>query len=165
MTTPIHGMNRNCTFDYWFTSINTARKLYDDHAVTMVGTMKENKAEIPPSFVELRGRENSAMFAFSGVLTLLSCCPPKPKKKIVMLLSTMHRRGDTTETVRLPDMVQFYNETKCGVDTFDQLCHRYSVSRRTRRWPLTVFYGLLNAVGVNSMILLKGSHADDKDVG
>ncbi|KAK0050592.1 piggyBac transposable element-derived protein 4 [Biomphalaria pfeifferi] len=52
------------------------------------------------------------MFAFSGVLTLLSYCPPKPKKKIVMLLSTMHRRGDTTETVRLPDMVQFYNETK-----------------------------------------------------
>ncbi|KAK0059507.1 piggyBac transposable element-derived protein 4 [Biomphalaria pfeifferi] len=152
MTTPNHGTNRNCTFDNWFTSINTARKLYDDHAVTMVGTMKKNKAEIPPSFVELRGREkNSAMFAFSGVLTLLSYCPPKRKKKIVMLLSTMHRRGDTTETVRLPDMVQFYNETKCGVDTFDQLCHRYSVSRRTRRWPLTVFYGLLNAVGINSM--------------
>ncbi|KAK0046844.1 piggyBac transposable element-derived protein 4 [Biomphalaria pfeifferi] len=164
MTTPIHGTNRNCTFDNWFTSINTARKLYDDHAVTMVGTMKKNKAEIPPSFVELRGREkNSAMFAFSGVFTLLSYCPPKPKKKIVMLLSTMHRQGDTKETVRLPDMVQFYNETKCGVDTFDQLCHRYSVSRRTRRWPLTVFCGLLNAVGINSMILLKGSHADDKE--
>ncbi|KAK0060041.1 piggyBac transposable element-derived protein 4 [Biomphalaria pfeifferi] len=125
MTTPIHGTNRNCTFDNWFTSINTARKLYDDHVVTMVGTMKKNKAEIPPSFVELRGREkNSAMFAFNGVLILLSYCPPKPKKKIVMLLSTMHRWGDTTETVRLPDMVQFYNETKCGVDTFDQLCHR-----------------------------------------
>lgn len=53
------------------------------HAVTIVGTLKKNKAEIPPTFLELRGREkNTAMFAFSGVQTLLSYCPPKHKKKV-----------------------------------------------------------------------------------
>jgi hypothetical protein len=166
MTAPIHGTNRNCTFDNWFTSIPTAQKLHDDHSVTVVGTLKKNKAEIPPSFVELRGREkNTAMFAFSGVKTLLSYCPPKStKKKIVMMLSTMHTQADKTATSRIPEIVEFYNSTKCGVDTFDQLCHRYSVSRRTRRWPMCIFYGILNAVGINSMILLTGSGAQDKEV-
>lgn len=33
------------------------------------------------------------------------------------------------------------------------MCKIYSVQRRTRRWPLAMFYGLLNIVGVNSMVL------------
>jgi hypothetical protein len=165
LTSPIHGTNRNCTFDNWFTSIPTARMLLEDHSVTMVGTMKSNKVEIPPSFIETHGRKkNTAMFAFSGAQTLLSYMPPKStKKKIVMMLSTMHKDADKTDTVNIPEIVEFYNATKCGVDTFDQLSHRYSVSRKTRRWPLCVFYGLLNATGINSMILLVGSGVQDKE--
>ena len=39
-----------------------------------------------------------------------------------------------------PEIVHFYNSTKVGVDTVDQLCGNYSVSRRTRRWPLCIFF-------------------------
>lgn len=166
LTKPIHGTNRNCTFDNWFTSVPTAQKLLHDHNITVVGTMKINKPEIPQSFRETSGRsKNTAMFAFSKELTLLSYCPPKSKtKKIVTLLSTMHDTADTNSIVTLPEMIEFYNSTKGGVDTFDQLCHRYSVSRRTRRWPLCIFYGILNLVGINTAVLLNGSCSKNKEV-
>ncbi|KAJ8927309.1 hypothetical protein NQ314_020239 [Rhamnusium bicolor] len=51
-----------------------------------------------------------------------------------------------------------------GVDTLDQLCHTYSTGRKTRRWPLCLFYNLLNIVGYNSLVLLRGSDAPDKEI-
>ncbi|CAH2101252.1 unnamed protein product [Euphydryas editha] len=76
----------------------------------------------------------------------------------------MHYEADKDKAVNLPDIISFYNKTKGGVDTFDQLCHTYSVSRKTHRWSLCVFYGILNIVWINSMILLNSSNATDKQV-
>lgn len=165
LTKPIHGTNRNLTTDNWFTSIQTAKTLHDDYSTTLVGTIKKNKAEIPESFIQVRGRQvNSGMFAYSEYFTLLSYCPPKSKqKKVVLLLSTMHPEGDKPNSVVLPEIIDFYNRTKGGVDTFDQLAHRYTVARKTRRWPLRIFYNLLDIVGINSNVLHKGSQAPEKE--
>lgn len=59
-----------------------------------------------------------------------------------------------------PDIVNFYNKTKGGVDTFDQLCHTYTTSRKTRRWPLRVFYGILDQCAVNSLIVFTTNNID-----
>lgn len=129
-----------------------------------MGTLRQNKKEIPPSFLDLKDRQaNSAMFCYSNTLTLLSYCPPKTKKKIVVMLSTMHENGDQPNSTNLPEIIQFYNSTKGGVDTLDQLCHTYSTGRKTRRWPLCLFYNLLDIVGYNSMVLLRGSCAPNKE--
>ena len=42
-----------------------------------------------------------------------------------------------------------YNSTKGGVVFLDQMCALYSCNRKTRRWPLCVFYGRLNIAAVN----------------
>lgn len=164
LTSPIHGTNRNITCDNWFTSIPSATTLLEKN-ITLIGTLRQNKKEI---HLEMKDKysfeKNSAKFAFSGALTLLGYCPPKGStKKVANLLSTMHIHPDEDKTVSLPEMIVFYNKTKGGVDTFDQLCHTYSVSRKTRRWPLCLFFGLLNTVGINSMILLKQSEALKKE--
>ena len=52
-------------------------------------------------------------------------------------------------------IVTFYNFTQGGVDTLDELSANYNVSRNSRRWPLTIFYSLLNTAGVNSQIIFK----------
>jgi len=52
-----------------------------------------------------------------------------------------------------PEMITFYNSTKSGVDTMDWMTENYSVARHSARWPLTVFYSLLNIRGLNSMIV------------
>ncbi|CAH2107748.1 unnamed protein product [Euphydryas editha] len=41
----------------------------------------------------------------------------------------MHYEADKDKAVNLPDIISFYNKTKGGVDTFDQLCHTYRKKR------------------------------------
>ena len=52
-----------------------------------------------------------------------------------------------------PLMIEDYNHSKGGVDTFDQMCSQYSCSRKTKRWPLCVFYGMINAAVINAYII------------
>ena len=52
-----------------------------------------------------------------------------------------------------PEIILDYNMTKGGVDTCDKMCALYSVSRVTRRWPLAVFYILMNIAGINSWVI------------
>ena len=49
----------------------------------------------------------------------------------------------------------FYNASKGGTDVFDRLCADTSCSRKTRRWPLCMFYTLINIIMNNSYIIYK----------
>jgi hypothetical protein len=53
-----------------------------------------------------------------------------------------------------PEIIQFCGKTKGGVTTLNQICHTYSVSRKTRHWPMTVFYGMLEECGIIALILM-----------
>ena len=64
----------------------------------------------------------------------------------------MHSSPTISENGRL-EVVNYYNSTKGGVDTFDQLCGTYTSSQRTKRWPLCVFYGIINAATINAWII------------
>ena len=87
------------------------------------------------------------MFGFQDEVTLLSWCPnKKKKKKTVLLLSTTHDLPDIDKSVRRSEIVEFYNKNKGGVDVFDRLRKNYSTAPNTKRWMLTVFFGLLNAL-------------------
>lgn len=54
-----------------------------------------------------------------------------------------------------PEIVEYYNKTKNGVDTFDQMCAQYSCNRKTERWSLWLFYSILNAAVINYLIIYK----------
>lgn len=47
--------------------------------------------------------------------------------------------------------------SKGGVDVVDELKGEYSVSKNSHRWPLTVFFSLLNIAGINSQIIYKSN--------
>ncbi|KAJ8928139.1 hypothetical protein NQ314_019319 [Rhamnusium bicolor] len=52
LTMSIHGSNRNVTMDNWFTSISVADEILQaPYKLTLVGTVRKNKAEIPPGNV------------------------------------------------------------------------------------------------------------------
>jgi len=37
-------------------------------------------------------------------------------------------------------------------DTFDQLCHEHTVSRTSKKWPVRIFYGMLDQATVNFVL-------------
>lgn len=51
LTEPIYGSNRNVTTDRWFTSIELAKELLSK-GLTTIGTIRANKRELPPEFVQ-----------------------------------------------------------------------------------------------------------------
>ena len=79
------------------------------------------------------------MFGFKEDFTLVSYVPKRNRS--VILLSSMHHSGDIDVTkANKPDIVLYYNETKGGVDTLDQLVHEYPCKRKTTRWPFALFH-------------------------
>jgi len=56
-----------------------------------------------------------------------------------------------------PNIILDYNRNKGGVAVVDQLCSTYTVSRKTYRWPMSLFYAFLKVAGINSRILLQAS--------
>lgn len=58
-----------------------------------------------------------------------------------------------------PEIVEYFNKTKGGVDTFDQMWKQYSCCRKTESWSLCPFYCILNAAVINSWII----HKDNMD--
>ncbi|XP_066149861.1 piggyBac transposable element-derived protein 4-like [Euwallacea fornicatus] len=153
LTKSVHGTNRNITMDNWFTSVSLADQLLQDpYKLTMIGTIRKNKREIPNELLNVKSRiPNTSMFCFDKKKTLLSYMPRK--NKIVLLLSTMHEGAEVMEPTGRPAIIHNYNQTKGSVDTFDQMCSNMNSSRKTRRWPLCVFYGMINMSSINSYVI------------
>lgn len=160
---PVQGSNRNITGDNWFTSLPLARTLLNNKKLTYVGTMRKNKREIPKEFLADKNKiPASSIFGFQEDITLVSYCPKK--NKTVLLLSTMHHDASidqSTNEKNKPEIVTFYNSTKVGVDLVDQLCGNYDVSRNTRRWPMVLFFDLLNIIGINAACIYKSHHFNE----
>ena len=66
-------------------------------------------------------------------------CSWVPKKgKLVLLLSTLHQTNEIAQSGK-PEIIEFYNQTKAGVDALDQKVDHYSTYQKTKHWPQTVF--------------------------
>lgn len=141
LTRPYHQTHRNMTTDNWFTSVPLVADLLGC-GMTLVGTVRGNKKEIPLQMKDISNRKlGSSAFLFTKEMTLVSYIPTtsKTKKKLVLLLSSQHTQPALGSTGK-PEMVKFYNHTKGGVDTFDQMCAHYTCGRKTKRWPLCVLW-------------------------
>ena len=149
----LKGSGRNVTCDNFFTSLNLIQKLKKD-TITLLGTVRKNRVELPPELVNVKGRQAlSSLFAFHKDATIVSYCPKKGK--VVTLMSSMHSQGeiDVTSPKKKPAMILEYNATKGGVDTSDQMLRLYSTKRMTRRWPVAIFNNMLDVSALNAYII------------
>lgn len=144
---------RVVTTDNWFTSLPLALALRRND-LELVGTIKK-KPYLPKEVQTFRmnNGESVAVFDYEDKVTLQ--CTKVTSTKRMQLLSTIHHRPKKIEKDKT-DIQMFYNGTKGGVDTFDQMCAALTCSRKTRRWPLCFFYGIINLVMVNAYIISQG---------
>ena len=50
------------------------------------------------------------------------------------------------------EVILYYNSTKSGVDTLDRIVRRYTSKRMTRRWPVALFYNMIDVSAVNAFV-------------
>lgn len=121
--------------------------LYTDFKLTLVGTLKSNRKHVPAELKTRNGRDlYSTKFAFTDPatkkppVTLVSYITKEKPKKNLLMLSTQHRDNAVqVDEKKKSDINLYYNATKGGVDSIDQMARAYSVKRGTRRWPLSMF--------------------------
>ena len=121
---------RNVTCDNFFTSHELGIELLKKK-LTMVGTVRKNKTFLPPKIKDLKGKpEKFSQFLFDhkNNTTIVSYVPKK-----IVLLSTLHHTPEIVGETKKPEIIQFYNGTKTGVDTLDQMIRNYTCKRRTNR--------------------------------
>ncbi|QQP48685.1 Uncharacterized protein FKW44_009067, partial [Caligus rogercresseyi] len=83
------------------------------------------------------------------------------KNKSVMVMSSLHPTVSISEKKKKkPETIEYYNHTKFGVDSLDQMCRLYSTKSGTRRWPVAVFNNILDIAGINAWILYKETQQD-----
>ena len=154
---PYRKSGLNVTTDNFFTSHRVAQRLLKDD-ITIVGTLRKNRREV---LLELKKKavplySSTVLFSDDGII-LLSY---KAKRdKLVLLLSSMHRSAAVSESdpKRKPEPILFYNSTKGGVDTADEMLRGYSTKSASRRWPLAVFFNLIDIVALNAFIICSDS--------
>lgn len=75
------------------------------------------------------------------------------------MISSMHDQGiidpESGDQKKKPEVITYYNGTKGGVDVVDEMKGDYSVARISCRWPLTIFFSLMNIAGINSQIIYR----------
>ncbi|XP_068240220.1 LOW QUALITY PROTEIN: piggyBac transposable element-derived protein 4-like, partial [Palaemon carinicauda] len=150
LTRPFRKAGRIVTTDNWFTSLPLAKALRE-RGMHLVGTIRP-KTYLPTVLLStpMELGESVATYNYKDKVTVL-CQRVKPTKRI-QILSTVHHNPTVIEDHK-SHMHMFYNATKGGVDTFDQICSALTCSRKTRRWPVCVFYGIINLVMNNSFFL------------
>lgn len=155
----LYGSGRNITMDNFFTQYTLAQELLQNK-LTIIGTLRKNNAVIPRQMLADRKREvQSTLFGFNGQTTIASYVPKK--NRCVVMLSTLHHdKTINPQMENKPDIILDYNVTKGAVDTLDKLCCQYSTKRGTRRWPLSMFFTLLDISVHNSSVIWLDKYPD-----
>ena len=142
---------RTVAMDNFLTSLSLANRLLQ-RKTTLLGTINKNRRELPATAKETSGRQLYSTQVFTSGSALLTVFATK-KRKSVCLLSTMHQKVEIVDTQKQKtNTVVDYNHFK-GVDIMGQKSHNYSVRAGTRRWPMAVFYNLLDMAVTNARLV------------
>ena len=150
LSEPIHGSKRNVTTDNWFTSVSIVERMLNEYSLTMLGAMRKGKREIP-EYLKSARKPGTTDILYDHNKMLISYVPKK--NKVVLLLSSLNQNPAIDTGTGKPLAILDYNRTKKGTEMFDQFCRRYTTWRKTLRWTLRIFFGMLDQSAVNSCIL------------
>lgn len=150
-------------FDRFFTSFPLLFKLLSKN-IFACGTINQNRKYFPKHSLQIdrKLKLGESDYAMDNDISVVKWKDRGTKS--VMLASNMHNPSVQTqvsrtnkkgvkEMISCPQVVADYNAYMGGVDRFDQLLSSYSISWKSRRWWVKLFYYVLDSAVVNSFIL------------
>lgn len=153
---PYFNGGYNVTTDNFFTGLDLAVSLKEKN-ITLVGTANKKRRWLPAT-AKLKDPKlplydsNIYLGPNATTLTLYQC----KRNKSVSILSSLHKSVNITKSAKKkPETIHFYNQTKYGVDVADQMMKKYTVKAASRRWPVQVFYNILDMTGLNAWNIYK----------
>lgn len=150
---PFLGKGRNVTTDNFFTSVKLAEKL-KAKKTSIVGTMNRIRREIPAEIKSMKAPLYSSTVFENNKMTL-TVYQGKVSKNVIILSSLHENVSFSDGAKKLPETIAYYNSTKYGVDIVDQMARLYSTKVSSRRWPLQMFYNVLDLAAINAVTLYK----------
>ena len=161
--------NHVVVMDNFFSSI----PLFSDllHRSTYAcGTVRSNRKYFPEDFKNEEVMDpgeskfwQSANFVATiwqdkrAVRLLSTCCKPEGNDVV-----KRKRKNNETLSLPCPPALKLYTQYMGGVDRSDRLVRTYSVSRKSKKWWLRLFYYFLDMSVANSFILYDKSPNHDK---
>lgn len=153
---PFFGNGYCVTYDNFFTSANNA-KILREKRICIIGTVNKNRRWLPPTARKKNaGLSLHETVVFVGPQSETLTIYQSKKSKSVGILSSLHKSVTIEENSnKKPNTITYYNNTKCGVDIADGMAKAHSVKAASRRWPVHIFYNILDLAGINAWILYK----------
>lgn len=154
------GKGRIVVFDNFFASIPLLERLKVEGTLAC-GTIRCDRKGIPLNLMPDSSLQRAQWdYRFSS--TDIGFFKWKDSKS-VFLVSNYHGTKETTVTrkqldgskinVSCPDVVKDYNLYMGGVDLADRYRALYNVDRKSKKWWLRLFWGLLDITFVNSYVI------------
>ena len=160
MTSHLSGSGRGCrpTADNFFSSDVLAQKLLHER-LTFVGAVRQNKQFLPPVITSKANKPVlTSTFAHREHLTLVSYIPKRGKNVVLISSQHMDQEVHSERQDKKPEIILHYNSTKGAVDSLDKLLRTYSTQRKTRRWPMVLFYNFIDISAYNGFVIYKFNH-------
>ncbi len=75
------------------------------------------------------------------------------QKAVTLLSSQHHEAAVSIQPHKKPLIIENHNETKGGVDRLNQMVSTLTCKRKTRRWPLALFFNMLDVSWVAAQVI------------
>ena len=120
--------------------------------------LRQTKREAPEERKKKKELHETEVFRHNDQTAITLTSYQCKAAKNVAILSSLHldvQVSSDENPKKKPDSILYYNETKVGVDVFDQMARLYSVKAASRRWPMHVFYNVVDMALINSWVIYK----------
>ncbi|XP_016655726.1 piggyBac transposable element-derived protein 3-like [Acyrthosiphon pisum] len=160
LTKPFWNESRIVFFDNYFTTFSLLEKLRTQQTLAC-GTIRQNRKGMPQNFKkdsEIPRGEFDYRFSTSGIGIF-----KWKDNKVVHIASNYHGNEITSVdrtmkdgsrlSISCPNPIKDYNKYMGGVDHADRLRALYNVDRKSKKWWLRIFWGLLDITFVNAYVI------------
>jgi len=139
-----------------------------EYRIFACGTFRTNKKFYPKNLMKKDSKYASGDIEYAQCNDISVVRWKDRGSKPVTLISNMHNAADHCVVLRrnskgqkvpvsCPTGISDYNKYMGGVDKFDQYMAAYTISQKSRRWWIKLFYYFIDTAIVNSYILYKES--------